>query len=351
MGIVIDGDCQRAPKLYTIRHRTKWELQCLMDIIRTIIDRHETPFLENIVREFEQQKAGQSFKTFMQLQIHRMHMANRARTAETYQSTYNSFMKFMNTDDVHLCEFDSSLVEDYESFLLSNGLTPNSSSFYMRILRTVLKRATKQRLMPSADFFSNVYTGIRVTAKRAIGIDDLKRIKELDLTQHPQLDFVRDIFLLSFYFRGMSFVDMAYLCHKNLQNGYLAYHRKKTRQRLEIKWESKMTQILEKYPKDEKYLLPILKSPDQESRTHFKNISKQVNRRLKKVGKMAGIKIPLTMYVARHTWASIAKQKNIPIGVISDALGHDSEKTTQIYLSTLDTSAIDDANSQIIAEL
>ena len=80
-------------------------------------------------------------------------------------------------------------------------------------------------------------------------------------------------------------------------------------------------------------------------------MSKQVNRWLKKVGTMADIQIPLTMYVARHTWASLAKQKNIPLHVISDGLGHDSEKTTLIYLSTLDTSAVDDANSKILADL
>lgn len=80
-------------------------------------------------------------------------------------------------------------------------------------------------------------------------------------------------------------------------------------------------------------------------------MSKQVNRWLKKIGTMADIQIPFTMYVARHTWASLAKQKNIPLNVISDGLGHDSEKTTLIYLSTLDTSAVDDANSKILADL
>lgn len=112
-----------------------------------------------------------------------------------------------------------------------------------------------------------------------------------------------------------------------------------------------MSDILDKYSIDAKYLLPILKTPDEESRKYYKNISKQVNRWLKKIGVMTEIQIPLTMYVARHTWASIAKQKNIPLNVISDGLGHDSEKTTLIYLSTLDTSAVDDANSKIMADL
>ena len=112
-----------------------------------------------------------------------------------------------------------------------------------------------------------------------------------------------------------------------------------------------MSDILDKYPTDAKYLLPILKTPNEESRKNYKNMSKQINRWLKKVGTMAGIQIPLTMYVARHTWASLAKQKNIPLNVISDGLGHNSEKTTLIYLSALDTSAVDDANSKILADL
>lgn len=112
-----------------------------------------------------------------------------------------------------------------------------------------------------------------------------------------------------------------------------------------------MSDIVDKYPMDVKYLLPVLKTPNEESRKVYKNANKQVNRWLKKVGTMAEIRIPLTMYVARHTWASLAKQKNIPIGVISDGLGHNSEKTTLIYLSTLDTSAVDDANSKILADL
>lgn len=83
----------------------------------------------------------------------------------------------------------------------------------------------------------------------------------------------------------------------------------------------------------------------------YKKLSKRINRHLRQVGEIAQLPIPLTMYVARHSWASIAKQKQIPISVISDALGHDSEKTTLIYLSTLDTSAVDNANSEILAAL
>lgn len=56
-------------------------------------------------------------------------------------------------------------------------------------------------------------------------------------------------------------------------------------------------------------------------------------------------------YISRHAWASIAKSKNIPVSTISEAMGHDSETTTHIYLASLDTSVVDKANSLILKSL
>lgn len=226
----------------------------------------------------------------------------------------------------------------------------NSISFYMRTLRTVLNKAVKLHLVESSTPFQSVYTGIAQTVKRAIDIDSIKRIKEVDLGLYPHLAYARDIFLLSLSLRGMSFIDMAYLTYDNLRGGYLIYYRRKTGGRLDIRWEQQMQSIIDKYPKDSRYLLPILTNGADDRQT-YKKLSKRINRHLRQVGEIAQLPIPLTMYVARHSWASIAKQKQIPISVISDALGHDSEKTTLIYLSTLDTSAVDNANSEILAAL
>ena len=115
---------------------------------------------------------------------------------------------------------------------------------------------------------------------------------------------------------------------------------RKTGGRLDIRWEQQMQSIINKYPKDSRYLLPILTN-DADDRQTYKKLSKRINPHLRLVDEMVQLPIPLTLYVARHSWASIAKQKQIPISVISDALGHDSEKTTLIYLSTLDTSAVE----------
>lgn len=351
-GLVIkEGLSPRSKELMIIRKHTEWETRKFYEVARCMLSESESIDYCLAVHEFETQKAQQSFRSFVMSQVARLEQKGKLRTAETYLSTHRSFMRFLRQDDILLYEIGQNMIEDYEVWLQEDGLTPNSTSFYMRILHTIFNKAVKQSLLPSCDFFQNVYTGIATTAKRAIGIEDLKRIKALNLSLYPQLDFARDMFLISLYFRGMSFIDMANLQRKNLQNGHLVYCRQKTGQRLDIKWEKQMSDILDKYPMDDKYLLPVLKTPNEENRKFYKNASKQINRWLKKVGTMAEIRIPLTMYVARHTWASLAKQKNIPIGVISDGLGHDSEKTTLIYLSTLDTSAVDDANSKILADL
>ena len=221
----------------------------------------------------------------------------------------------------------------------------------MRILRAVYNRAVEKDLTTNRNPFKHVYTGIDKTIKRAIPLKAIKQIKNLDLSLQPSLDFARDMFLFSFYTRGMSFIDMAYLKKNDLSNGILSYRRRKTGQQLFIRWEKCMQEIVDKYDADyySPYLLPILKYPYD--RSQYKNMLYRTNKSLKDVAKVVGLSIPLTLYVARHSWASIAKSKNIPISVISEGMGHDSEITTQIYLASLDNAVVDRANAQILKDL
>ena len=99
------------------------------------------------------------------------------------------------------------------------------------------------------------------------------------------------------------------------------------------------------------YLLPIITDPLTDERKQYRNAIFRVNTALKEVARLADLQIPLTMYCARHGWASVAKSKNIPLSVISEGMGHDSEKTTRIYLASLDTSVVDRANSLILKSL
>ena len=180
----------------------------------------------------------------------------------------------------------------------------------------------------------------------------IKKIKELDLSMTPALDYARDMFLMSFYLRGMSIIDMAFLRKSDLVNGSVVYRRRKTGQKLTIFWTSEMQSILEKYSENaSQYLLPIIKNVGINERVCYRNAGYNINRNLKKIAKIINLDFKLTMYVARHSWASAAKTKGIPISVISEGMGHESEATTQIYLASLDTSVVDRANDLIISSI
>ena len=221
----------------------------------------------------------------------------------------------------------------------------------MRNLRSIYNRAVEKGLIIQMNPFKRVYTGVDVTNKRALPISVIKDILYLKL-ERDALIFARDLFIFSFYLRGISFVDIAYLTHDNLKGGYLVYRRRKTNQELSIKWEPCMQEIVNRYHlKGSKYLLPILNENSTDLRHQYLTMSHNVNRKLGQIGRVLNLPHPLTMYVARHSWASAAMNKRVPLAVISQAMGHDSEKTTKIYLSALDKSEIDEANNLLINAL
>lgn len=263
-----------------------------------------------------------------------------------------SFSNFREGEDIFIGDLSTEILVAYESWLRDRGLLLNSSSFYIRILRAVYNRAVDSGEIEDMRPFRHVYTGVDKTVKRAVPIAVIKKIRDLNLQRFPALDYARDMFLMSFFLRGMSFVDMAFLRKSDLKRGYVDYRRRKTGQRLIIRWTKEMQAIVNKYPVNAtEYLLPIIMKNTGNDHSAYRNKSALINKNLKCVAIMAGIKIPLTMYVARHSWASIAKEVGIPINVISEGMGHKSETTTQIYLSSLDADIVDRANAMIFDAL
>ena len=333
--------------LENIDNRIKLDLNRILQIISSFDRKNKEYTADDIVNTFNKRLREITLFDFMQNIISRLVELRKYRTSETYKTTLNSFMKFRSGEDLLLSDISADMIIDYEAHLINKGLTMNTVSFYMRILRAVYNRAIEKEIVEYSNPFKKVYTGVDKTMKRALSITDIKRIKELDLS--PDMMYARDMFLFSFYTRGMSFVDMAYLRKQDLNGGIITYRRRKTGQQLHIKWENCMQEILERYPTfDTKYLLPIIINNTKEDRKQYQNVQGLLNRRLKKIGKILGLSIPLTLYLARHSWATVAKNNNIPISVISEGMGHDSESTTQIYLASLDTSVIDEANNLII---
>ena len=347
--IIVSGE--RSPMLRSMNERLEWDLARWQQIIQKMESRGRRYSADDMIAEFTRLTQESSLFSFMLSTIALLRQLGRERTAETYTATLKSFMQFRGGVDVQFDGFNDQLMLMYEAWLKSRDVRMNTVSFYMRILRAVYHRAVEKGLTVQCHPFRHVYTGVEKTVKRAVPIKTIKALKNLDLALKPSLDFARDMFLFSFYTRGMSFIDMAFLQQKNLSNGILTYRRRKTGQLLTIKWEKVMDELVRKHALEgSAYLLPII-TRDGDERKQYSTVMHRVNNHLKKLSDMLNLPRPLSMYVARHSWASAARAKNVPIAVISEGMGHDSEATTQIYLSSIETSVVDKANKMILGLL
>jgi len=305
--------------------------------------------VDDVVEKFLAPDAVIGFLSYARNLISGLKQMGKTRCAEHYTAALNSFIRFKGDVEVTFDEFNSNLLQGYECFLKKDGLIPNSISYYMRNLRTIYNKAVDGGLAEQCNPFKHVYTGIAKTVKRAVSLQTIKALHALDLRYDPLSELARDLFLFSFYTRGMAIVDIAYLRKDNLRDGILTYRRQKTNRQLSIRWEHQMQEIVNKHSdKESDFLFPLIDSQKPDYRKQYLNTYTKLNRHLKRIGKQLGLTNPLTFHRSRHSWASIAMKNNVPLSVICEGMGHDSEKTTRIYLASLDSSVVDKANSSIL---
>ncbi|MDY5686758.1 MAG: site-specific integrase [Prevotella sp.] len=313
-------------------------------------------------------KTSESLFVYMSHLISLLMKNGQHRTMQHYKATLGSFRRFRAGKDIVLKDIDTEEIQSYEAYLRNVAkVCSNTSSFYLRILRATYNKAVEKGLAAQQRPFRNVYTGIAKTRKRAVPTEVISQLRHLESTVRltPRQEMARDAFLMSFYLRGMSFIDLAHLRKSDLRDGYLHYVRSKTGQRLSIRWERQMQEIVDKYrsqTQSSPYLLPFLtggrcedrnKAMDneQEDSRLYHNAEARMAYHLKRLGAKIGINGKLTLYVARHSWATAARDHHVSLSVISEALGHNSETTTQIYLRSIQTSEIDDANAKVLAAI
>ena len=352
--IVVAARSERKGALALMQCKIDWALKRW----QTILDRLERSYKDYTVEELcETFSKEQTYKTvfvFLQEQVTKKEQMKRQGTARTYGNAYRCFKAFREDVDLTFDELTSDMIECYEAWLIDKRLKQNSIRCYLRTLNTLLCKAVEEGLLNNTNLFSHVRLSYVKTTKRAISEKELKVIANLELPENSTMAFARDIFMFSFYMRGMPFVDIAYLRKTDLKNGMCTYCRKKTNQCLMVEWEKAQQKILDRYAhqmENKSYLLPIIKEEDGTEYKQYQRMQININRALKKIGEMAELKMPLTTYVARHTWASVARDMNIPIAVISEGMGHNSIKTTQVYLNSIDISRINEANKRIIKRI
>lgn len=282
-----------------------------------------------------------------------LRVSKRFGTARNYQGVLNILKVFNKEKDLKFNELNLNFLERFDRFHLSKlGNTQNGLASYMRTIKAIYNKGIKDGIIEREHYpFHNYQIRTVPTEKRAIKVDYIKRILELDFEEDNSLFNYRNYFLLSYMTMGMSFIDMAFLQKGNMVDGRIKFHRKKTSKLYDIKITGQMSAILKYYVSDKKpndFILPILKRDSLE--LQYKDAQwglKNYNKGLKKIAELCGIEERLTSYVSRHSFATHALFKNIPLSAISAMLGHSKLSTTQIYLKSLPSNVLDNYQEEL----
>jgi integrase/recombinase XerD len=290
--------------------------------------------------------------SFTKVIIEQLKFAKQLGNASVYEQALSFLERHSGTPDITFDELNFSVIKKLEAGHLAEGNSLNSLSFYLRTIRAIFNRAIKAGVVKRDTYpFSNYSIKETKTVKRAISKVDIEKIINLSLPPDTPKWHSRNYFLFSFYNMGMNFMDIALLKRSNILGDRLEYTRAKTGKNYSIKLQGHAMEILTLYLKDQEpddFIFPIIKRTGLAPQLmDIQNERKKNNTYLKKIAGSCEIKSNLTSYVARHSWATIAKNLNVPVSVISEGLGHEDIKTTQIYLDSFETSVIDDANKLI----
>ena len=301
---------------------------------------------------------------FVNDEVMRLKTAGRFKTASNYLTAARSWTKFMEKSDWRFSEMEVVVVERYQRWLSERGVCLNTISAYMRALRVMYHRAMEAgKQEPSVGLecqkgigsnpFVKVFTGRAKTAKRSISEKEILQLHNLQLPKYSSLSLARDIFLFGFYAMGMPFVDIAYLRKSNLREGFILYARHKTGQPIRVAILPPMRELMQRYNRpDSEYLFPILSEgcADTLHRQYLRHL-RQYNYSLHRLSEMMEVSRPLSSYVVRHTWASIAYQHHVDISLIGKALGHTKTSTTLLYIRSLFDPDLADANQGLMEDI
>ncbi|MCD7901694.1 MAG: site-specific integrase [Bacteroides sp.] len=294
--------------------------------------------------------------------IEELFKQERIKNAKYYRCCLNCLLKYTKGKDIEFTEIDASFLTDYSNWMQKEKLHKNTIGNRLRGLKAIYNQAilykyVSKDLYPFETFKVSKYR--METTKRAITKSDIQKIIKLDLlkistnTNFQYYDFARDIFLFSYFSCGINIVDIAYLKSENIvDNDRLCFYRRKTKKLFSFKMHPKALDILSKY-KDSNmsdYIFPILTTQISEidKYNRVNGVLKRINIYLKKIGKHLKIETSLTTYVARHSFASVLKRSGVNTSIISESLGHSSEKVTQIYLDSFENSQIDEAMKNLL---
>ncbi len=330
------------------------------------------PFtVHDVTSAYRQRYDNRYVHTFFRRQIEDLRKAGALGTANKYKATLVAFEKFAGLRRVDFDSVDENMLLDFERYLRQIPLSPNTVAFYLSNFRAVYNKAQKRGYVThDRSPFRAVPVHIQKTRKRAVSAEVIRRVATAEFPDSDKLNRARDLFMFSFYTRGMSFVDMAYLRQEDVRDGFVRYRRRKTGQVYTVRIIPEVQTILDRYREQcAPWALPVLLDYGEDGLLHplvfegatsderlrfetklylrYKYSLSHYLRSLRSMRRRLDLPVGLSFNVARHSWASLARRQGVPVSIISVGLGHTSEKTTQIYLDELDNSAVDAANETV----
>lgn len=277
-----------------------------------------------------------------------------------YKYSYNSLKDFTSSNlDIPFSSIDVAWLKRYESWLVGKKCKGTTLSVLFRTLRSTFNKAIEAKIVNKKYYPFDEYKVSKFdtsTRKRALSKEDMMRIITTETINATFIrEFTRDIFTFAYLSGGISLVDMANLTSYNVHRGRLRYHRQKTHGAINFKLCEQAKEIIKKYASYQKeagYLFPIYDNRVHKTSVQKKNrlhkMLAKINKELKLLASELEIDADVTTYVARHSFASILKNTGVNIALISQALGHQDIKTTEIYLSKFDDKQMDEAMSNLL---
>jgi len=326
-----------------------------MDIINKLQDTGEIERMSitEIKARIVHNRSEVTFFDFTDEIINELVSANRLGYAQSVRSVLTLVKKYRKDKDFPFEEMTHKFLVSFENYCRGKGNTTNSIAVYMKTIKMVYNRAIKSGIVKREMYpFINYTIRLTKTRKRAVQGDVIRKLEVLELPEGSRLWHSKNYFLFSFYTMGINFADMARLKVQSIVDGRIEYTRQKTKKEYSIKVTVPMNRILDLYirgKQPEEYIFPIV-TRIGDPLLEFKDVAEKrriSNKKLKEIGEMLGMETPLTSYVARHSWATIAKRKGVPVAAISEGMGHEDVKTTEIYLDSFEQDVLDDYNEMI----
>ena len=309
-----------------------------------------TSLMEKVNKPVKRKTVQEVFNQYIQ----ELESANRLRYADMYKCTMHSLIKFNKHLDIPFSDMDTIWLKRYEVWLQSQGLAINTLGTRFRHLRVIYNFAIEEKIVKSEYYPFNSFKVSKLsqtTAKRSIQKGEILSVLNYQ-GQTPLECLAIDLFTFSYLAAGINFGDIARLTKDNILENRLIYIRKKTQKQIKVSLQEQAIKLIQKYSMpDNPYLFPILSNfhkTEQQKVNRIHKIIAKVNKSLKEIGERLNIPIDLTTYVARHSFATVLKRSGVNTSLICEALGHSSERVTQIYLDSFGNDQMEDATKNLL---